>query len=381
MAMTRRLRTACLLLVTSIGVLLLSQCAGNNAPSAARLGGECPKTPLGLLSMPGAGALMRLNPALVIADTVAPSDTSTSVVIHPDIKDQITCGKVSIKTIADVVFSKPTLSSGKSLALAMDVLVPQSAGQKPLVVYLPGGGFIRAPKEGALDLRTFVAEAGFVVASVQYRTSSDGATYRDSIADAKSAIRYLRAHAGEYSIDPDRIGVWGESAGGYVAAMTGLTSGEQDFDRGENLDRSSAVRAVIDKFGPSDTSKIAADFDAKTRQASAKRGSYVSVFMGAGAEGQVAAAAANPLAHIDASDPACLILHGSQDKLVSPSQTLILHDALKAAHVDSTRYVLDGAGHGDLAFLGDDESGLPWSSSQTMGIMVDFLKRTLGSPR
>jgi dipeptidyl aminopeptidase/acylaminoacyl peptidase len=133
-------------------------------------------------------------------------------------------------------------------------------------------------------------------------------------------------------------------------------------------------------FGPSDTSKIAADFDANTQRASATHAGYMAVFMGAPAEGQAAPTTANPLAHVDAADPPCLLLHGSQDKLVSPSQTLILHDALKAAHVDSTRYVLDGAGHGDLAFLGDDESGLPWSSAQTMGIMVDFLKRTLGSP-
>ena len=72
-------------------------------------------------------------------------------------------------------------------------------------------------------------------------------------------------------------------------------------------------------------------------------------------------------------------MHGSQDRLVSPSQTLMLHNALRAAHADSTRYVLDGANHGDLSFLGDEKSGLPWSSNQAMGLIVEFLKKTIGN--
>ena len=73
----------------------------------------------------------------------------------------------------------------------------------PRVIYVTGGGFVAAPKETSLDLRTFVAESGFVVASIQYRTVLDGATYKGSVADVKAAIRYLRANAKAYSIDPD----------------------------------------------------------------------------------------------------------------------------------------------------------------------------------
>jgi len=95
----------------------------------------------------------------------------------------------------------------------------------------------------------------------------------------------------------------------------------------------------------------------------------------------IAGTAANPMTYVKASVPPFLIFHGSQDRLVSPSQTLILHDALIAAGGRSTRYVLDGAGHGDLSFLGDAKSGLPWSTRQTMGIIVDFLKVSIGSPQ
>ena len=87
---------------------------------------------------------------------------------------------------------------------------------------------------------------------------------------------------------------------------------------------------------------------------------------------------ANPLTYVSASAPPFLIFHGSKDRLVSPSQTLLLHNSLLAAGGRSTRYVLEGANHGDLAFMGDEKSGLPWSAKETMNIIVSFLKKDLG---
>ena len=72
-------------------------------------------------------------------------------------------------------------------------------------------------------------------------------------------------------------------------------------------------------------------------------------------------------------------MHGSQDRLISPSETLLLHESLRAAGVRSKRYVLDGANHGDLSFLGDKKSGLAWSSRETMDLIVDFLSTTIGA--
>ena len=81
---------------------------------------------------------------------------------------------------------------------------PSLRRKRTVVVYVPGGGFVVAAKESALNLRTYVAEAGFAVASVQYRTTRDGANYRDGVEDIKAAIRYLRANAGRYGIDATR---------------------------------------------------------------------------------------------------------------------------------------------------------------------------------
>ena len=308
-------------------------------------------------------------PQIPLATSVTLVDTSTSVVIRPDPKDQITLRKDAIQTVSDVVFATRALPDGTSLNLLMDVQIPLSRGKRhPLVIYVPGGGFMMAAKEQALNLRTYVADAGYVVASVQYRTMLNGATFRDGIADVKSAIRYLRAHAQLYDIDTGRVAVWGESAGGYLAAMVGVTNGVKSFEVGNDLDQESDVQAVVDKFGPSDVSKIAADFDPQLRASYQANNPFLPYLEGN------AATAANPLTYIKATAPPFLIFHGSQDRLVSPSQTLLLHNALAAAGVRSTRYVLEGAGHGDLAFMGDFEAGLPWSTRQSMGIIVDFLQ-------
>ena len=314
-----------------------------------------------------------------IAASIEPSDTTTSMVIRPDRGDQIECGKTPIRTLKNIVYAAPKRADGKSISLRMDILIPEPMRKRTVVVYVPGGGFVMAAKESALNLRTYVAEAGFAVASVEYRTIRDGATYRDGVDDIKAAIRYLRANAATYGIDADAVAVWGESAGGYLAAMVGVTNGNTSFDAGEDLNRSSDVQGVIDDFGASDISKMAADFDAATQHAIYTNEGLVK-YIGKAAAGNtldssIATTAANPLKYIRANAPPFLMFHGNQDRLVSPSQTLILHDALVAAGVRSTRYVVDGAGHGDLAFMGDTQSGLLWSTNKVMNLIVDFLNR------
>ncbi len=130
-----------------------------------------------------------------LAVSVAPSDMSTSIVIHPDRSDQIQCRKTPIKTVKDIVYAAPKLPNGKSKPLKMDILIPEPVRKRTVVVYVPGGGFVVAAKEGALNLRTYVAEAGFVVASVEYRTTRDGANYRDGVEDQIGNPIYARTPA------------------------------------------------------------------------------------------------------------------------------------------------------------------------------------------
>jgi acetyl esterase/lipase len=318
---------------------------------------------------------------IAIAKTIKPSDTDTSIVIDPA-GPQIQYGKTGITTHTNVVYSTPK-TNGKISQLEMDIQVPSTLGSKPAVVFITGGAFVLANKSASLDQRSYIADQGYVVASITYRTVLARATWRDAVADVKSAIRFLRAHAKTYGISPETVALWGQSAGGYLAALAGATNGDSQFDIGDHLDESSDVQAVVDEFGPSDLSKIAADYDAAMQKAKNRPGNPLAKFvLGPDTELSVdddpsEVRAANPATYISPRTPPFIELHGSGDQLVSPSQTLLLHTALRAKGIPSTRYVLQGANHGDMPLITDPRAASLWSTKTVMGIIVEFLARHL----
>lgn len=257
--------------------------------------------------------------------------------------------------------------SGK---LRMEILAPTTPGPHPLVVFLPGGGFSRALWQLNRAQRSYVAEQGFVVASVEYRTALSGAMLADGINDAQTAIHWLHAHAEEVGAHTwGGVGLWGESAGAYLAVMTALTT-EAGLP---------PVVAVVDQFGASDLSRITEGFDdASTAAFKNPRGALAKYIQGPGHALDADPAvleAANPLNHLDGDLPAFLLLHGDDDRIISPHQTAHLHQALKAAGAESTRYVIPGAGHGDLT--AQTSAVKLWSSKTLLDIYVDFLRKHL----
>ncbi|MER5771628.1 alpha/beta hydrolase [Streptomyces sp. NPDC001985] len=337
---------------------------------------DCPKPPA-----PGGPP----GGSVPIAKTVKPTSTRSSTVIVPD-GPQIRCGKEQVTMRQDIVYASPVVG-GVRHDLRLDLQIPRTKGPKPLVVYITGGGFQMADKTNNLNQRTYVAEQGYAVASIEYRTTRTGSTYRDGVADVKSAIRYLRAHADELGIDTGRVAVWGQSAGGYLAAMTGATNGREQFEQGDNLDRSSDVQAVVDQFGTHDLARTADDFDAETRALYMAPNSSINAYVfGPNSNRTVltdraANRAANPATYLSRSSAPFVLLHGDSDRIISPSQSLILLDALKAKRVPGTRYVIKGADHGDLAFLGDPEAGKKWTTQKVMGTITRFLDRELRNRR
>ncbi|MFG2785148.1 alpha/beta fold hydrolase [Streptomyces prunicolor] len=323
---------------------------------------------------------------LAFATSVAESDTSTSIVVDPTGEPQITLGTRKLAEQHDIVYATPQDADGNPFPLRLDLLVPDTDEPAPLVLFVPGGGFMIARKELSPDTKAYVAEAGFAVASIEYRVIPQGTTFREAVADVQSALRHLRAHAEEYGIDTRRVALWGESAGAYLAALTGVLGGRSLSDPG-TTDSEAAVTAVVDTFGASDLTRIAADFDPATQAAYAGADNIAAMFVNGRTSGKSladdpqAAAEANPVSHLDSTPvlPAFLLLHGTADPVISPSQTLLLHEALRAHGADSTRVVLLGAGHGDLAVLADAEVGRPWSTRRTMDMITDFLHRTLRS--
>lgn len=262
--------------------------------------------------------------------------------------------------------------------LEMSLLVPRTKDLKPAIVYFPGGGFISADHEKFIDLRMALAQAGFVVAAAQYRTVPN--KYPALVEDGKSAIRYLREHADEYGIDPSRIGVLGDSAGGYVSQMMGVTSGEKGFDKGQFLDKSSDVQAAVTMYGISNLLEIGDGFPeaiAKVHESPAVteallvNGTAFADFPGASiSSNSEKALQASPMGHVDGSKPPFLIMHGSADTLVSPRQSVQLFEALKKKG-DKVEYVLvEGAGHGDIN----------WYQPPIINRVVEWYKAVLGGP-
>ena len=119
----------------------------------------------------------------------------------------------------------------------------------PLVIWIFGGAFLVGSKDDTVPLE--LLPQGYAVASIGYRLSSD-AKFPAQVEDCKAAIRWLRANAARFALDPERFAVFGESAGGYLAAMLGTTGEVKEFDVGEHLEHSSRVQAVVDFYGPTD---------------------------------------------------------------------------------------------------------------------------------
>jgi acetyl esterase/lipase len=319
-------------------------------------------------------AALRGHP-LPISSHRAPPHADHSELIEGSADQQVKTAK-DVRAVRNVEFAR--YAAGRpgrpDVALRMDVLRPKAPGRHPLVIYVPGGGFVVAPKVGGARLRRYVASAGYVVASVEYRTTRQDATYLDGIADVRAAIGHLIDHADEYSIDPASVAVWGESAGGYLAAMVGLTAGSPNGIE--------SIRAVIDKFGGSSLARLAEGFDDSTVAATFTPGNALARYVhGPGADAidqdPEALRAADPVSHVSANAPAFLFFHGDDDRLISPVQTAVLHQALRSTGADSTRYLVTGAGHGDIAVKGGEEKF--WTTVPMMQLLVDFLNRTLKS--
>lgn len=318
-----------------------------------------------------------------ISTASAPRDERDSTVLDVKSEPQMVVEKGRVSFRRNITYATRTGPKGTPLALKLDIQTPLEPGKYPLVIYLTGGGFMVSPKQSALPQRTYVANHGFVVASIQYRVIKDGATYVDGVADVKAAIRYLRANAEEFHIDPARVGVWGESAGGYLAVVVGATNGRPEFEDGDNAQVSSDVAAVVDKFGAADLSKLAEGFDAPTVAANTAAGNSTAKYLfgpGTGKSVLDDAAAldrANPVTYLTKSSPAFLFFHGIEDRIISPVQTQLPHQAALAKKASSTRYLLEGAGHGDLSVQGGDV--VMWTTARIMNLLVDFFTRELKS--
>jgi acetyl esterase/lipase len=256
----------------------------------------------------------------------------------------------------------------------LDVYLPDDGhGPYPTIVTIHGGAFAMGDKADGQQIPMLAAlDRGYAVVPVNYRLSGE-ARFPAAIQDVKAAVRFLRANAATYGLDPDRIAAWGDSAGGYLAAMVGTTCGVKAFDDPGlgNASESDAVQAVIDWFGPIDFGTMDAQFQ-QSGSGQANHGeasSPESQFLGVAVAGDPAKVeAADPETYISEDDPPFLIEHGTADGNVPVEQSeefaAALTEVLGADKV--TIKLLPDAGHMDQAFMTPENIAvcLDWLDAQ-----------------
>ncbi len=260
--------------------------------------------------------------------------------------------------------------------LTLYVSAPRTNVPAPLVVFIHGGGWmlghpmVTNPVYAALDMSGKLLAAGYAVARISYRLSSE-ATFPVQLHDCKSAIRFLRNHADVFGVDAGRFAAMGDSAGGHLAALVGLTGRRPNLEGtvGETAG-SSAVQAVVDWFGPIDflTMPEQAIPGGNTSQHDPK--SPESRLIGGPIpERRQSVAVASPMSYVSGDAPPFLIQHGTLDRLVPIGQSRELHAALRKAGAASTLIEIEGADH---CFWGVDRVGI-------MADVTGFLDRVLAA--
>ncbi len=278
-------------------------------------------------------AIKQLSHVWIFLVLLLPSRADAQVVVRPPLP-------AGVRALLDVPYTTKGHERQK-----LDLFLPENpdSSPRPVVVRIHGGAWRHGDKSAQQSVANYVKQ-GYIGVAINYRFSQH-APFPAQIEDCKAAIRWLKAHAQEYGIDPNRIAVMGGSAGGHLAALLGTSGDANVFEVGEHLEQSSAVCAVIDQYGPTDF-LLAAKTPGYQRGASA-----ITLLLG----GPLATKAelaqqANPITYASAADPPFLILHGDADPLVPVNQSDALHKALQEAGVSSEYHVVKGGTHGGEAF-------------------------------
>jgi acetyl esterase/lipase len=288
----------------------------------------------------------------------------------------VTCGAAAAQltpTFDDQFIGTVPRDDGTgSVTLAVDIYKPAGVTTPtPVVLWIHGGGWQSGTYNTVPQFLAPLLQQGISIASARYRLSSE-AIFAAQIHDVKGAVRFLRANASTYGLDPRRIGAWGSSAGAHLAALLATSGGvvAAEGASGGNLSQSSRILAAVDYFGPTDILNIQLDVtnppgSVINHDAPSSPESRLIGFSGAGEGIGVLRAnqnnpnppfpqkmalvnLASPIRHVDATDPVMYVAHGTADNVVPLRQSTKLRDALLAAGVPHAYNEVVGAGHGAL---------------------------------
>jgi pectinesterase len=242
------------------------------------------------------------------------------------------------------------------------VYTPDKPGVYPCILDIHGGGWSARQVESDKPMMERLATRGFVTALVSYRLATE-AKFPAALHDCKSALRYLRANAKKFKIDPERIGCMGGSAGGHLSGLTAMTSGLPEFEgNGPNKEQSSAVKACI---------VMAATQDLVAANQGKAPTNAVTFFGGSCAEKPEVYKQASPITHVRAGVPPTIFIEGEKDTLKIGRAEM--QEKLRALGIETALHTLKEAPH---PF---------WMSAtwcdETVEIAAAFFKKHLGEPR
>lgn len=301
-------------------------------------------------------------------------------VIHPRIQrstltllDNITYShaKQPDGSVLDLKLSILLHHGNQELRLASGLTTDVPPEPLPAIIWVPGGAWRGTDKNQSIAEMQFLAERGFALVSMYYRSSAQ-AHYPAQLIDVKTAVRFIRAHAEQYHIDPHRIGMIGRSAGGYLASMAAMNNdlGESDEWSGYSSD----IQACCDLFGPVDLSQLLQKTTAevssgRSRWSSIKKSHEGALLGGSEETLPKRAYEASPIHYINDSMCPIAIFHGDQDPIVPLKISEDFYDAMVSAGLESHAefYQVTGAGHGTREFFQDS----------TKQLIADFFTRQL----
>ena len=262
----------------------------------------------------------------------------------------------------DVIFEQGIeYSNSDDQHLQLNLARPKSAtASLPAILCIHGGGFRAGHRDGYNQLCLKLAQRGFVAATASYRLAPKY-QFPAAVHDVKAAVRFLRANAAKFKLDPERIGVTGGSAGGHLAQFLGVTAGVKQFEGdGGNAEFSSSVACVVNVYGPSDfTQSYGKSVDAAE---------VLPLFFGGNLEQERRKhIVGSPLNWVTPAAAPTLLIHGTEDKYVAYEQAVWMRDRLKSSGVEVELLTLEGAGHG---FKGAD-------AEKAESALIQFFERKL----
>ncbi len=318
-------------------------------------------------------ALALVGSATAISAGMRDFPTSEKPALTDVYPDRVTKWPGGVTGLADVTYS----SLPGFRPLVVDIYMPPKAGgPKPLILYIHGGGWVAGHTRHSGALSNFpavlakLASEGFVVASLEYRLSGE-APFPAQLQDARAAVRFLKANAGKYGIDPAKVGVWGGSAGGHLAALTAYSCGVTSLDPAPAPAGSECVQSVVTWYGVFDFAPMLARASTQAN-ANAPENMFLRCKPAECPADRVAAA--SPISYVDAKDPPTLLIHGEQDQQVDVSQSHAVEARLKAAGVPVESIYIPGVDH---SFIGATPAITRAATLKATNATFDFFHKTL----